>query len=797
MEDLSGRQFGPYQIVAPLGEGGMAAVYQAYQPGMERYVALKILPRHFGQDPQFVARFEQEAKILAKLQHPHILPVFDYGRADGYAYIVMPFLHSGALTGLMRGAPLPLAQIRRTISQVGDALDYAHSRGLIHRDVKPSNVLLDERGNCLLTDFGIAKIVESSAHLTATGGFIGTPAYMSPEQGLGQPVDGRSDIYSLGIILYEMALGRAPYKAETPLAVVFKHVNDPLPLPRQGNPVLPEALEQVILKALAKQPQDRYATAADMVRALRAAIPEPADETTTVVAAAPATTPGAAVKPMAQNRLPSEAATVAAARAGQSARSKWLLPVAAVAVVVTATVIGLAATLRGQPAAPPEVTTVAPVQAATPTTRETLPPASPTALAFYDDFSDSTYDGKFNPTKWIPLLNESCQMRQQAGVLVVKNRPSNSDAGCNLGSWPEEVIGRDLGVFEARLQISSDHNGEYLNQGLTFGTEESPGGSWYAFCGLNADGETLEALFEAVDWASGTTYEIEQTAPATYDRWYTFRLETNPETMTFECYVDDTSLGLVTPAEAAGVSKTNFQRSLNAWRDAQALGTTFVDEVRITGGPGQAALSAAALDEAGSVYDDFDDPAFEGAWNSQLWEAWENINRCQVAQQEGVLRFSCRQPDGSGLNALEYSEVPWGEFNFIEARLRLDDEIQSDNGAAIIKFYTSLDQWAECGLVGGADSPEVYPYCGVYRENKVEYEVEGPAAAYATWRRLRLQLDPETAAITFFVDGQQVGHYTPAAAIALKQADFTVELQVYFEAGSLVTGYFDEVSLGP
>ncbi len=274
MEDLTGKQFGPYQVVAPLGEGGMAAVYKAYQPGVDRYVALKILPRHFAGDPLFVSRFEQEAKVLAKLQHPHILPVFDFGQADGYTYIVMPFLQSSDLTALVRTQTLSLAQIRRIISQVGDALDYAHSRGLVHRDVKPSNVLLDERGNCLLTDFGIAKIVESSSKLTATGGIIGTPSYMAPEQGMGEPVDGRSDIYALGIMLYEMATGRVPYQAETPMAVMIKHLNDPLPLPRHLNPALPEAVERVILKALAKNPQDRYATAGEMVRALQAAIPE-------------------------------------------------------------------------------------------------------------------------------------------------------------------------------------------------------------------------------------------------------------------------------------------------------------------------------------------------------------------------------------------------------------------------------------------------------------------------------------------------------------------------------------------
>lgn len=274
MEDLIGRQFGPYQIVAALGEGGMAAVYRAYQPGTERYVALKVLPRHFADDPEFTARFQREARILAQLQHPHILPVFDYGQAEGYSYIVMPFVPGGTLTESMQGQPLPLPRIRQVISQVGDALNYAHGRGLIHRDVKPSNVLIDESGNCLLTDFGLARMAEASVKLTAAGTIMGTPAYMSPEQGAGSGVDARSDIYSLGIILYEMATGRVPYRAETPVAVVFMHVSGPLPLPRSLNPDLPEAVERVILKALARNPDERYQTAEDLVAALKRAIPE-------------------------------------------------------------------------------------------------------------------------------------------------------------------------------------------------------------------------------------------------------------------------------------------------------------------------------------------------------------------------------------------------------------------------------------------------------------------------------------------------------------------------------------------
>jgi serine/threonine protein kinase len=272
MEDLTGKQLGPYQIISPLGEGGMAAVFKAYQPSMDRYVALKVLPRHFASDPEFIGRFSQEAKVIANLQHPHILPVHDFGEADGYTYLTMRFIEGGTLADwLKENGPLSLEKIRNIITQVGGALDYAHAQGVIHRDIKPGNILVDPWGNCLLTDFGLAKMTESTSHLTQTGGILGTPAYMSPEQGLGKKIDSRSDIYSLGVVLYQMAIGRLPYQAETPMAVVIKHIHDPLPPPSRFKPDLPEALERVILKSLAKNPEDRYATAGEMVKALQSA----------------------------------------------------------------------------------------------------------------------------------------------------------------------------------------------------------------------------------------------------------------------------------------------------------------------------------------------------------------------------------------------------------------------------------------------------------------------------------------------------------------------------------------------
>ena len=268
MEDLSGRSFGVYRVVEPLGAGGMAAVYKAYQPAVDRHVALKILPSHLAQDPEFLGRFQQEAKVLAQLQHPHILPVHDFGESDGFTYIVMPFIKTGTLADALTGQPLPFDQLKRVTTQVGDALDCTHAQGLVHRDVKPSNILIDDRGNCLLADFGIAKILEGADTLTATGDLIGTPKYMSPEQGMGNPIDGRSDVYSLGVVLYEMATGQVPFQAETPLAVVVKHIRDPLPIPRQVNPDVPEPLQRMIFRAMHKEPSERFASAGEMVEAM-------------------------------------------------------------------------------------------------------------------------------------------------------------------------------------------------------------------------------------------------------------------------------------------------------------------------------------------------------------------------------------------------------------------------------------------------------------------------------------------------------------------------------------------------
>ncbi len=282
MSDLIGKTIGQYRIVEQIGLGGMATVYKAFQPSIDRYVAIKILPKQLAQDPNFVKRFQHEARAIAALEHPHILPVHDFGTSEGHTYMVMRYVEGGTLTNLM-GQSIPPERIVKIVGNIARALDYAHRQGVVHRDIKPSNILIDKHGAELLTDFGIAKMIEGSGdtQLTSAGSILGTPAYMAPEQAEGKAVDGRSDIYSLGVVLYELLTGQPPYRAETPLAVVLMHLNDPLPPPRTIRSDVPEPLERVVLKAMAKDPNQRFQTAAEMDQALQQTLKEIESTSTT------------------------------------------------------------------------------------------------------------------------------------------------------------------------------------------------------------------------------------------------------------------------------------------------------------------------------------------------------------------------------------------------------------------------------------------------------------------------------------------------------------------------------------
>jgi serine/threonine protein kinase len=272
VKELIGKTLGQYQIVEEIGRGGMAVIYKAYQESLDRHVAIKVLlVRRV--PPDFIERFNREARAAARLSHPNILPIYDFGHEEGVNYIVMKYAPAGTLKERM-GEPLDPEEAARFVSQIAAALDHAHERGVLHRDVKPGNVLLDEGNWVLLADFGLAKLMASDVQLTASGMGVGTPAYMSPEQGQGIEVDVRTDVYSLGALLYEVVTGEVPFKADTPMAVVLKHITDPLPPPRSIKPDLPLEIERIIVKAMAKDREGRYQSAGEMARALLQALAE-------------------------------------------------------------------------------------------------------------------------------------------------------------------------------------------------------------------------------------------------------------------------------------------------------------------------------------------------------------------------------------------------------------------------------------------------------------------------------------------------------------------------------------------
>jgi serine/threonine protein kinase len=268
-DELIGKQLGQYEILDEIGRGGMATVYRARQQSMNRTVAIKVLPRHLLHDPGFYERFEREVDVIAHLEHPHILPIYDYGQDEGLPYIVMRYLAGGSLEQLIRRGQSQVDELEKPLRQVALALDHAHQQGIIHRDLKPGNIMLDEYGNAYLSDFGIARVLGSEL----TGSMIiGTPSYMSPEQANGLPLDGRSDVYSLGVVLFELITGQLPYQAETPMAVLLKHINEPMPPVHDFRQDVAPEIDVVIQRSTAKDPDERYSSAIELAQAFAAAL---------------------------------------------------------------------------------------------------------------------------------------------------------------------------------------------------------------------------------------------------------------------------------------------------------------------------------------------------------------------------------------------------------------------------------------------------------------------------------------------------------------------------------------------
>ncbi len=270
-----GENVGPYRIIEQLGQGGMATVFKAYHAALDRYVAIKVLHPAFKEEPNFLSRFQREARVVARLEHPNIVPIYDFAEHKGQPYLVMKFIEGQTLKAHMNEKPLTKEEAVQIVDDVGGALAYAHKQGVLHRDVKPSNVLLSPDGSIYLADFGLARMAQAGASTLSKDVMLGTPQYISPEQGQGvRDLDQGTDIYSFGVLLYEMVVGRVPFNADTPFSIIHDHIYTPLPLPSAVNPNVPEVVERVLLKSLAKDRKDRFETVEQQVIAFRTAVLE-------------------------------------------------------------------------------------------------------------------------------------------------------------------------------------------------------------------------------------------------------------------------------------------------------------------------------------------------------------------------------------------------------------------------------------------------------------------------------------------------------------------------------------------
>ncbi len=273
MPFVAGETIGPYQVLEQLGQGGMATVFKAYHPSLDRYVAIKALHPAFMEDPNFLARFQREARVVAKLEHPNIVPIYDFAEHQGRPYLVMKYVEGETLKARLGRGKLDWAEVVRVTEAIGAALSYAHRAGILHRDIKPSNVLLTKDGQIYLADFGLARIAAAGESTLSSDMLVGTPQYISPEQAKGNHnLDEGTDIYSFGVLLYELVVGRVPFTADTPYSIIHDHIYSPLPPPRSVNPNVPEAVERVLLKALAKERSNRYDTVAVLVEAFNGAL---------------------------------------------------------------------------------------------------------------------------------------------------------------------------------------------------------------------------------------------------------------------------------------------------------------------------------------------------------------------------------------------------------------------------------------------------------------------------------------------------------------------------------------------
>ena len=570
MSNLIGQSLGRYHILEQLGEGGMAVVYKAYDTRLERNVAIKVILPQKQHTDKFIKRFEREAKSLAQLSHPNIVNVIDYGEHEGLPYLVMEYLPGGTLKQKISGKPMSWQESIRLLIPIARALAYAHEHKIVHRDVKPGNILITGSGEPILSDFGIAKILEAeeTMDLTGTGVGVGTPEYMSPEQAQGASIDARSDVYSLGVVLYEMVTGRRPFQADTPMAVIWKLVSAPLPRPKQFAADLPQTVENVLLKALAKSPVDRYQTMSGFAIIL---------------------------ENMISGNLEKEKISKSTRWVSGQGFRHFLLWI--IAVVICLSLIGIfigkipfngttgftrssTPVTQNTPEHTNETNSQIKTLTSTPDSRPTLfvtklPTSTDvmiltsTVLAneqvgYYDDFQNQIYDTAYNSELWT-INSGSAKAIQKDGMLILSDLAPTSGDGMilTLNGWKRPVFSQ----FEVRIKVNT-LNGANGNITINLTSSTIPGG-WKEF-GIGSDSNGTKIF---VSSGSGNMAEIN----AKKDIWYKLRVVFDRDNNILKFFVDGEPLTIYKiPGNVAKLTP-----SIQFWHPSGDYFSGSIDDIRI------------------------------------------------------------------------------------------------------------------------------------------------------------------------------------------------------------------------
>jgi tRNA A-37 threonylcarbamoyl transferase component Bud32 len=453
-----GESVGPYRIIEQLGQGGMATVYKAYHAALDRYVAIKVLHPAFNEDQSFEARFQREARVVAKLEHSHIVPVYDYAEQEHRPYLVMKFIEGETLKARLARGPLTADEINKVVDTIGPALGYAHKQGILHRDIKPSNVLIGMDGEMYLADFGLARIAQAGESTLSSDSIMGTPQYISPEQAMGKKdLNEGTDIYSYGVMLYELVVGQVPFNADTPFSIIHDHIYTPLPMPRDINPKVPETVQKVLLKALSKEPADRYTTVNELIKAFKEAWAMAGVPMQGTAITLPKTVGKPAAQPEPVKAVAAQPAgrTVAAKRVPDKKRSPWMF-IAGAVVLLLFCGIGFAVLRSGRFGSPlgGAGTSTSASITSTPVTEQT-----------------ATEPGETS----VPVTPTAVSPEIAAALLKVQQEPNNPDAhlALSLAYLDAELMRQSLESLNQAANLAGQDRQFFLRAALEFSGREA------------------------------------------------------------------------------------------------------------------------------------------------------------------------------------------------------------------------------------------------------------------------------------------------------------------------------------